>query len=77
MMTRPNCHSDMALSPDQREVLEQIANVQADALDRFMADMRGEAFPVPYAPSYANHSCCLCCGTRRISDDIPCSCEAP
>lgn len=76
MTTRPICHSDMAFSPDQRDVLEQIANAQADALDRFMADLRGEPFPVPYTPTYARHGCGLCGNTGRIDNDIPCTCEA-
>lgn len=52
-------------------VLEAIAAAQSQAIQDFMARMQGEAFPVPYQPSYARHACTICGDTERL-DDIPC-----
>ncbi len=63
------------MTREQTEVLEQIATAQSQAIQDFVARMQGEAFPVPYQPSYANHGCAMCGGTGMMADDILCGCQ--
>ena len=69
----------MTPSDSQREVLEDIADMQDKALMDFMARMDGrhESLPPTYQPSYADHTtrCGLCGDTEMLSDDIRCTCH--
>lgn len=63
------------ISPSEREVLEQVADAQAAAFDRFLSGMAAQEDGM-LRQALPSATCLACADTGRLGDDIPCPCEA-